>query len=198
MASTTKTTAAPTLNSFPVATATINLDIDGHDVNSSMWNYGSTFICNPTTVTDVQITDAFNRVAEDFRLSNKDSLGLYNSNSKFNDTINKYGTAKQNSPEYAKLMKADDDNGAFRIIPISTELSDITWKNNGNVTAYKVDYSGASRYFPSSVEGQAFMRQLNNNYLNNIIPNPGNVTGHYTTCSLQRLIDYGQLITSAW
>jgi hypothetical protein len=67
MAATTKTTAAPTLNSYPVATATIYLDFDGHDVNSSMWNYGTPFICSPVTMTDAQITDAFNRVAEDFR-----------------------------------------------------------------------------------------------------------------------------------
>lgn len=67
MTSTTKTSAAPTLNSYPVATATIYLDFDGHDVNSSMWNYGTPFICSPTTMTDAQITDAFNRVAEDFR-----------------------------------------------------------------------------------------------------------------------------------
>ena len=65
--STTKSFSAPTLNSYPVATATIYLDFDGHDVNSSMWNYGTPFICSPAAMTDAQITDAFNRVAEDFR-----------------------------------------------------------------------------------------------------------------------------------
>ena len=59
--------AAPSLNSFPTATATILLDFDGHDVNSSMWNYGTPFSCLPAEMTDAQITDAFNRVAEDFR-----------------------------------------------------------------------------------------------------------------------------------
>jgi len=59
--------AAPTLNSFPTATATILLDFDGHDVNSSMWNYGTPFSCLPATMTDAEITEAFNRVAEDFR-----------------------------------------------------------------------------------------------------------------------------------
>ena len=59
--------AAPSLNSFPTATATILLDFDGHDVNSSMWNYGTPFTCLPATMTDAQITEAFNRVAEDFR-----------------------------------------------------------------------------------------------------------------------------------
>jgi hypothetical protein len=59
--------AAPVLNSFPTATATILLDFDGHDVNSSMWNYGTAFSCLPAAMTDAQITEAFNRVAEDFR-----------------------------------------------------------------------------------------------------------------------------------
>jgi len=61
------TKAAPSLNSFPTATATILLDFDGHDVNSSMWNYGTAFSCLPAAMTDAQITEAFNRVAEDFR-----------------------------------------------------------------------------------------------------------------------------------
>ena len=60
-------TAAPSLNSFPTATATLYLDFDGHDVNSSMWNYGAPFTCLPAAMTDAQITEAFNRVAEDFR-----------------------------------------------------------------------------------------------------------------------------------
>jgi hypothetical protein len=60
-------TAAPTLNSYPAATATLYLDFDGHDVTSSMWNYGTPFSCLPAVMTDAQITEAFNRVAEDFR-----------------------------------------------------------------------------------------------------------------------------------
>jgi len=65
VANTTK--AAPVLNSFPTASATLYLDFDGHDVNSSMWNYGTPFTCLPATMTDAQITEAFNRVSEDFR-----------------------------------------------------------------------------------------------------------------------------------
>lgn len=59
--------AAPTLNSYPTATATLFMDFDGHDVNSSMWNYGTPFSCLPAAMTDAQITEVFNRVAEDFR-----------------------------------------------------------------------------------------------------------------------------------
>jgi len=61
------TNAAPTLNSYPVAVSTIYLDFDGQDVNSSMWNYGTPFAAAPATMTDAQITEAFNRVSEDFR-----------------------------------------------------------------------------------------------------------------------------------
>jgi deoxycytidylate deaminase len=61
------TQAAPVLNSFPTATATLYLDFDGHDVNSSMWNYGTPFTCLPAAMTDLQITEAFNRVSEDYR-----------------------------------------------------------------------------------------------------------------------------------
>ena len=61
------TKAAPALNSFPTASSTILLDFDGHDVSSSMWNYGTPFSCLPAVMTDAQITEAFNRVAEDFR-----------------------------------------------------------------------------------------------------------------------------------
>jgi hypothetical protein len=59
--------AAPTLSSYPTATATLYLDFDGHNVNSSMWNFGTPFSCLPATMNDAQIIEAFNRVAEDFR-----------------------------------------------------------------------------------------------------------------------------------
>jgi hypothetical protein len=59
--------ATPTLSSYPTASATLFLDFDGHNVNSSMWNFGTPFSCLPAAMTDAQITEAFNRVAEDFR-----------------------------------------------------------------------------------------------------------------------------------
>jgi hypothetical protein len=63
----TNANATPTLNSYPVASSTIYLDFDGQDVKSSKWNYGSSFTAAPLTMTDVLITEAFNRVSEDFR-----------------------------------------------------------------------------------------------------------------------------------
>jgi hypothetical protein len=65
------------------------------------------------------------------------------------------------------------------------------------VKSYKVDYKGGTRYFPSSVEGEAFMRQLNNNYQNNLIPYPGNVSGYYTTSLVQGLVNYDQWYNKA-
>ena len=57
----------PALNSLPSANATIYLDFNGHNVNSAYWNGGTPFTCDPSGMTDAQITEVFNRVAEDFR-----------------------------------------------------------------------------------------------------------------------------------
>ena len=65
------------------------------------------------------------------------------------------------------------------------------------ILSYKVDYKGGTRYFPSSVEGEAFMRQLNKDYQKNIISNPGNVNGYYTTTLIQGLVDYSRWNTKA-
>jgi Secretion system C-terminal sorting domain len=57
----------PKLNSYPSAVATIFLDFDGHYVQSTVWNAGASFSCAASGMTDPQITEAFNRVAEDYR-----------------------------------------------------------------------------------------------------------------------------------
>jgi hypothetical protein len=57
----------PKLNSYPTATATIFLDFDGHTVQSTFWYNGNPIYCNASAMTDPQIIEAFNRVAEDFR-----------------------------------------------------------------------------------------------------------------------------------
>lgn len=59
--------AVPKLNSLPGAIATIFLDFDGHYVQSSVWNGGNPINCAPSGMNDPQITEAFNRVAEDYR-----------------------------------------------------------------------------------------------------------------------------------
>lgn len=57
----------PKLNSLISVRPTIFLDFDGHTVRSTGWNNGNTVLCAPSTMTSIQITDIFNRVAEDFR-----------------------------------------------------------------------------------------------------------------------------------
>ena len=62
-----KVFSVPKLSSYPSATATIFLDFDGHYVSGTLWNNGNPINCAPSGMTDAQITEAFNRVAEDYR-----------------------------------------------------------------------------------------------------------------------------------
>lgn len=57
----------PKLNSLSSASATIFLDFDGHVVEGTPWNYGQPLDCLAADLTDAQVTEIFNRVAEDFR-----------------------------------------------------------------------------------------------------------------------------------
>lgn len=59
--------AQPRLSSYPSAKATIFLDFDGHYVAATLWNGGRSFYCEPSGLTDQQITEVFHRVSEDFR-----------------------------------------------------------------------------------------------------------------------------------
>lgn len=62
-----KAFSVPKLNSLPGATATIFLDFDGHTVIGTFWNNGAPINCAASGMTDSQITEVFNRVAEDYR-----------------------------------------------------------------------------------------------------------------------------------
>jgi hypothetical protein len=55
------------LSSYPTAKATIYLDFDGENVNSYVWNGGTAFTCAPAALNNAQVTEIFNRVAEDYR-----------------------------------------------------------------------------------------------------------------------------------
>lgn len=57
----------PVHNSYPSASATIFLDFDGHLVNGTSWNNNGPIACGPANMTNDQITEVFNRVAEDYR-----------------------------------------------------------------------------------------------------------------------------------
>ncbi len=57
----------PVLNSYPSSSATILLDFDGMYVSGTVWNFSGPFAANPSGLTNTQITEVFNRVAEDYR-----------------------------------------------------------------------------------------------------------------------------------
>lgn len=57
----------PKLSSLPAAAATIYIDFDGYNVNSGVWQSGTSFTCAPSGLTDDQITEIFYRVSEDYR-----------------------------------------------------------------------------------------------------------------------------------
>lgn len=57
----------PILNSLDTARAVIFLDFDGHLVEGTSWNYESSFVCDGANLNSTQVTEIFNRVAEDYR-----------------------------------------------------------------------------------------------------------------------------------
>lgn len=57
----------PVYSSWPSATAVIFLDFDGHTVSGTSWNYNGPIVCAPSGLNTAQITEVFNRVAEDYR-----------------------------------------------------------------------------------------------------------------------------------
>lgn len=57
----------PKLSSLPSAAATIFLDFDGHLVQGTSWNSSGDFQCNSANLDATQITEIFNRIAEDYR-----------------------------------------------------------------------------------------------------------------------------------
>ena len=71
----------PVLNSFSNASAVILLDFDGHTVSGTSWNVSGDFTCNSSGLNNTQITEVFNRVAEDFRPFN---LNVTTSETTFN------------------------------------------------------------------------------------------------------------------
>lgn len=54
-------------NSYPSAQATLFLDFDGHTVNGTQWNTNGPIVCGPSNLTAAQVTEVFNRIAEDYR-----------------------------------------------------------------------------------------------------------------------------------
>src|SRR3954469_20388594 len=57
----------PLLESYPSATATIYLDFDGHLVEGTSWNSNGPISCGPSNLNNAQVTEIYNRIAEDYR-----------------------------------------------------------------------------------------------------------------------------------
>ena len=58
----------PIYNSYPSAAATIFLDFDGQAISGTSWNTSTNaIVCGPSNLNAAQITEVFNRVAEDYR-----------------------------------------------------------------------------------------------------------------------------------
>ncbi|MGE5519177.1 MAG: zinc-dependent metalloprotease [Candidatus Dadabacteria bacterium] len=57
----------PIYNSYPAATATIFLDFDGQTVNGTSWNSDGPIVCNSSNLSATQVSEIYNRIAEDYR-----------------------------------------------------------------------------------------------------------------------------------
>jgi hypothetical protein len=138
-----------------------------------------------------------NKVIEDVLTINTDTSVEI----KFSQKIRVTEVVKSNKKVQEILQTAVVDNSNYYNANTIVQSSNLSTPSQQNVEkevyvrSYKVDYKGGSKYFPSSVEGEAFMKQLNSNYQNNLIPYPGNVNGYYTSCLVQGLVDYGRWYT---
>lgn len=57
----------PILNSYPSAKAVIFIDVDGQTINGTSWNDNGPLVLAPANLSSTQVTEVFNRVAEDYR-----------------------------------------------------------------------------------------------------------------------------------
>ena len=60
----------PVLSSYPAANATVFLDFDGHYVAGTPWNWAGPIAAQPATLGPAEITEIYNRVAEDYGIFN--------------------------------------------------------------------------------------------------------------------------------
>lgn len=63
----TSTAQVPVYSSYPAAQPVIFLDFDGQTVSGTSWNTSGPIVCDAANLTTAQITEIFNRVAEDYR-----------------------------------------------------------------------------------------------------------------------------------
>jgi hypothetical protein len=60
-------TQVPIYDSYPAVAPVIFLDFDGHTVSGTGWNFDGPIYCGGSGLSSTQITEVFNRVAEDYR-----------------------------------------------------------------------------------------------------------------------------------
>lgn len=60
----------PIANSYPTAQATVFLDFDGQYLTGYAWNWNGPINAQPATLSTAQISEIFNRVAEDYNIFN--------------------------------------------------------------------------------------------------------------------------------
>lgn len=60
----------PVFNSYPTAQPTVYLDFDGQYVQGTSWNWSGPINAQPAALSATQITEIYNRVAEDFGIFN--------------------------------------------------------------------------------------------------------------------------------
>jgi hypothetical protein len=60
-------TQPPRLNSFPSSPATVYLDFDGQFITGTSWNWSGSIYAQPSGLSNADIIEIFNRVAEDYR-----------------------------------------------------------------------------------------------------------------------------------
>ncbi|TCJ13360.1 hypothetical protein EPD60_13305 [Flaviaesturariibacter flavus] len=57
----------PAWSSMPDVRPTIFLDFDGHTVTGTQWNTAGPVVCGPANITQAQIAEIYERIAEDYR-----------------------------------------------------------------------------------------------------------------------------------
>lgn len=57
----------PVMSSYPASSAVLFLDFDGHTFDNTIWNMSGPIACGASGLNNTQITEVFNRVAEDYR-----------------------------------------------------------------------------------------------------------------------------------
>ena len=132
----------PNLNSYSSASAVIFLDFDGHTVENTSWNYNGTIYCGASGLNNSQITEIFNRVAEDYR--------PFNINITTDST--KYLAAPANKRMRVILTVSSGWYGATGGVSF---ISSFTWGDNTPCFVFSALLGNNSKYISEAVSHEA-------------------------------------------